>query len=462
MTAIGLDIGTTSLCAAAVDAQTGEVLRALTAANDSFLPSGDPAERIQDPARILAKARGLVDALLDAFGPAACIGVTGQMHGILYLDGTGEAVSPLYTWQDGSGDAPAGQGRSFAQELSGITGYPMATGFGGTTYYVHARRRNLPPGAVAFCTIHDYAAMRLAGRTRPLCHLSDAASFGLFRLEEGEFDWKAIGQAGMDPALFPEVTADFAVLGEYRRAPVCAALGDNQASFLGSVSDMEDSALVNVGTGSQVSLAVDSPAFTADLEARPLAAGRYLLVGSSLCGGRAFAQLERLFRETAEMVTGQPCESAYPGMDRCLAALTALDAPLAVDTRFSGTRREPARRGAITGIGTDNLTPAHLMLGVLTGVAGELYALYRQADGERRSRVRRLIGSGNGLRNIPSLCRLTAEAFGLPLFIPAHKEEAAFGAALAALAGAGAVPSLREAQRLIRCLPAGETANRRP
>lgn len=93
------------------------------------------------------------------------------------------------------------------------------------------------------------------------------------------------------------------------------------------------------------------------------------------------------------------------------------------------------------------------MLGVLTGVAGELYALYRQADGERRSRVRRLIGSGNGLRNIPSLCRLTAEAFGLPLFIPAHKEEAAFGAALAALAGAGAVPSLREAQRLIRCLP---------
>ena len=102
------------------------------------------------------------------------------------------------------------------------------------------------------------------------------------------------------------------------------------------------------------------------------------------------------------------------------------------------------------------------MLGVLTGIAGELYALYRQADGERRSRVRRLIGSGNGLRNNPSLCRLTAEAFGLPLFIPAHKEEAAFGAALAALAGAGAVPSLREAQRLIRCLPAGETANRRP
>ena len=34
------------------------------------------------------------------------IGVTGQMHGILYLDGEGNAVSPLYTWQDARGDAP--------------------------------------------------------------------------------------------------------------------------------------------------------------------------------------------------------------------------------------------------------------------------------------------------------------------------------------------------------------------
>lgn len=200
MTAIGLDIGTTSLCACSGGTpRPGEVLRALTAANDSFLPSGDPAERIQDPARILAKARGLVDALLDAFGPAACIGVTGQMHGILYLDGTGEAVSPLYTWQDGSGDAPAGQGRSFAQELSGITGYPMATGFGGTTYYVHARRRNLPPGAVAFCTIHDYAAMRLAGRTAPsaISPMPPASAFFVWR--KGSLTGKPLNRRGWIP-----------------------------------------------------------------------------------------------------------------------------------------------------------------------------------------------------------------------------------------------------------------------
>lgn len=130
MTAIGLDIGTTSLCAVAVDTQTGEVLRALTVPNDAALPPQEPTERIQSPARILTKATELVDALLDAFGPAACIGVTGQMHGILYANAAGDAVSPLYTWQDGGGDAPAGHGRSFAQELSSLTGYPMATGFG--------------------------------------------------------------------------------------------------------------------------------------------------------------------------------------------------------------------------------------------------------------------------------------------------------------------------------------------
>ena len=460
MTAIGLDIGTTSLCAVAVDTQTGEVLRALTVPNDAALPPQEPTERIQSPARILTKATGLVDALLDAFGPAACIGVTGQMHGILYANAAGDAVSPLYTWQDGGGDAPAGEGRSFAQELSSLTGYPMATGFGGTTCYVHTRRGTVPSDAVVFCAIHDYVAMKLAGQTRPLCHLSNAASFGLFHLAEGTFDSEAVRRAGLDRNLFPDVTADFAVLGEYRGVPVCAAIGDNQASFLGSVSDMEGSALVNIGTGSQISLALDSPVSTEDMEARPLAAGQYLLVGSSLCGGRAFAQLERLFRETAELVTGQPCESAYRGMDRCLAALTAPDDPLTVDTRFSGTRREPAWRGAIMNIGTDNLTPVHLMLGVLTGIADELQALYQQADAGRRGRVCRLIGSGNGLRYNPALCRIIAERFALPLLIPAHKEEAAFGAALSALVGTGTVPSLWEAQRLIRCLPAEEICGR--
>ena len=52
---------------------------------------------------------------------------------------------------------------------------------------------------------------------------------------------------------------------------------------------------------------------------------------------------------------------------------------------------------------------------------------------------------------------LFAERFGLPLSIPVHQEEAAYGAALTALVGAGAAANIAEAQRIIRYQP-GATA----
>ena len=62
----------------------------------------------------------------------------------------------------------------------------------------------------------------------------------------------------------------------------------------------------------------------------------------------------------------------------------------------------------------------------------------------------RMVGSGNGLRRNPLMRRLAEALFGLPLSIPAHREEAAYGAALCALVACGRKPSMDAAQRLIR------------
>ena len=51
MRVIGLDIGTTTLCALVLDGGTGEVLHSETVKNDSFLPSPHPWEKLQDPRR---------------------------------------------------------------------------------------------------------------------------------------------------------------------------------------------------------------------------------------------------------------------------------------------------------------------------------------------------------------------------------------------------------------------------
>lgn len=99
---------------------------------------------------------------------------------------------------------------------------------------------------------------------------------------------------------FRRLRSYFTFLGEYRGRLVSVAIGDNQASFLGAVYDMENSVLVNIGTGGQISVLSDHCLMAENIEARPFVKGRYLLAGSSLCGGRAYAMLEKFFKTYAE------------------------------------------------------------------------------------------------------------------------------------------------------------------
>ena len=63
------------------------------------------------------KAKDLLDYFLDQYPEVKRIGLTGQMHGILYVDKAGRCVSPLYTWQDGRGSLPEDNGISLVEEI---------------------------------------------------------------------------------------------------------------------------------------------------------------------------------------------------------------------------------------------------------------------------------------------------------------------------------------------------------
>ena len=450
MKAVGLDIGTTSLCGICCDTQTGEIVQSVTIANDSFLPAEHPWEKVQDSGVLLQKIRMLADQLLSQHSDVVSIGITGQMHGIVYLNAKGEPVSDLTIWQDGRGDQPYRDGETYASFLSKKTGYALATGYGAVTHFYNTVNHLVPADAAAFCTIHDLAAMALTNSTAPLLHPSDAASFGLFDLQKNCFDTEAIAACGMDVLLFPEVEAGFAVLGKTPEGiPVSIAIGDNQASVIGSVSDMENSILVNFGTGSQISCIVPSFLQSGDKDLRPLTDGRFLLVGSALCGGRAYAVLEKFLRDTAAAISGQPVASAYPAMDRLMADFTPPEEPLDVSTRFSGTRRDPFVRGYIRNIGIGNLTMGNLCYGVMTGMVTDLYDMYSEMRPMLQKLPTKMVGSGNGVRHNAPLAKLISEIFGMPLSIPAHKEEAAFGSALFGMVAAGIYPDLSAAQSII-------------
>ena len=98
MYAIGLDIGTTSVCGILQDTQTGEIVNSRTVANDSFLTTANAWEKVQDPQRLLSLVDAILAELLDRSLEVVSIGVTGQMHGIVYLNAEGKPVSPLAIW----------------------------------------------------------------------------------------------------------------------------------------------------------------------------------------------------------------------------------------------------------------------------------------------------------------------------------------------------------------------------
>ncbi|MCL2884476.1 MAG: FGGY family carbohydrate kinase, partial [Oscillospiraceae bacterium] len=128
MRTMGIDIGTTTICATVIDGVTGEVRKVVTLPNDCFLTDGAPFEKKQDAAAIVAKTSALAATMIEKYPPIGGIGVTGQMHGIVYLNAAGTAVSPLTIWQDGRGDEEYRDGQSYAAYLSALTGYKLATG----------------------------------------------------------------------------------------------------------------------------------------------------------------------------------------------------------------------------------------------------------------------------------------------------------------------------------------------
>ena len=424
MLTLGLDIGTTTISAVVVE--KGVVLESVTAPHDSFLKNTPAWERAQDVAVLRAAALAAVETLSAKY-PIERIGITGQQHGILYLDAAGQPMSPLYTWQDGRGNLPK-DGSTYAAEASRLTGYAAATGYGLVTHWYNLQNGLVPENAAVLTTIHDYIAMVLCGLTRPVTEPSDAQSLGFFNLLTDDFDRDALQKLGIDPAILPQVVRKHFVGKTKSGIPVAVPIGDNPASFLGSTGG-EDAVLVNVGTGSQISVHTPKLTVVPGLEARPYPLGGFLQVGAALCGGKAWAMTERFFSDALYAFTGQRCE-LYAALDALLETTSDDGTHPMVETTFDGTRLDPSKRGSVTGLSQENFTPGKLALGVLHGMTDELYNLYFAYLQAGLPGKALLLGSGNGLRKNRHLRRITENTFGMKLKLTEQPEEAALGAAM--------------------------------
>ncbi len=421
---VGIDIGTTTVSAVVYDIDSKEQIYACSVPHSSYVCSDIRFE--QSAPIVIENAEKLLYSILNSYKGVISIGITGQMHGIVYINKNGEAVSNLITWQDKRADQILKNGKSVCDEILQITGESISTGYGIATHYYNMKTGEVPTDATGMCSIMDLFAMTICENKKAVTHTSVASSFGMFDIEKGEFMRDKLSLMGINEEFLPCVTGQSVVIGECRGIPVSVPIGDNQASFLGSVRDNNECLLVNMGTGSQVSAVSDYRRVEGDIEIRPLIEGKYLICGSALCGGYAYSMLEQFFRSYA-VSAGMDNVTQYEVINRLASdAYEKGDDGLLVNTSFLGKRSNPDARGSIEKIGRQNFTPSALVIGVLKGMCNELYGLYEDFENKKT----RIVASGGAIKRNETLRKLMEDRFGMSVSINTVGEEAATGAAL--------------------------------
>lgn len=457
---IGLDIGTTSLSAVVLDPESGRQVAHRTVANRAGSFPG-PGRAELDLSRLYELTVQCLAGLVAQadLAPTAIqgIGVTGQQHGVALVGRDAAPAGPAITWQDLRVQEPLpGSDRPVldrfiaaagGREAFRDTGCLPAAGFLGPSLYWLSLQDALPGPPVTACFVPDAVVSFLTGAT-VVCEPTLAGSSGIFDIRANCWDLTLLERLGLPARLFPPIGGAGDVVGGLRRelaeavglapgTPVTVALGDNQASFIGSAPEPGRSLLLNVGTGGQISARTDRFHFIPGLENRPFPEGQYLLIGGGLFGGRSYAYLQRFFQEvgTGLLDTEAP-DDLYERMTELAATVPAGSDGLGCEPFFTGSRTDPGLRASFSGLSPDNFTPAHFARALLEGMAGGFFAFFEQMK-PVVGMPPLLLGSGNGVRQNRLLAQILADRFGKPLLIPSHAEEAAVGAAVAASVGLG-------------------------
>jgi sugar (pentulose or hexulose) kinase len=474
---IGVDLGTTKITSLAVEAGSETILAMASTVNDANITS--EADRARGRSewqadRILAAAcqclRDISRKLEARSQDVVGLGVTGQQHGMVLVDANLHPISPLINWQDRRAldrmpdrDSTwlATARQAMRSDIWQQTGCQLHPGFMAVTLFELGVRGLIPAGARSLF-IMDYWTAVLTGQD-PVCEPSCAGSSGVFDVRCRNWHDDAIRALGLSRSLFPEIREANELVGgltnESAQAtglpagtPVYAAIGDHQASFLGSVADRRNSILVNVGTGAQVAVYTDGFDFVAPIELRPFPCGGNLLSNVGLAGGWSYQVLEQFFQDVgSNLFQAESSKKLYETMNQLAKGIAAGAEGLSCEPRFSGTRLDPAQRGSITGLSPQNFTAGHLARAILEGMSRSLHDGFKAIRQVTNHSPTKLVAAGNGLRENLLLAEIVSQAFDLSMSFTEHREEAAFGAALVASVGQKIFANLDEAaQKSIR------------
>ena len=458
---LGLDVSTTATKAVLLD-PTGLVVATGIAEYPLSVPR--PLWSEQDPALWWAGACAAIRSALASAGAAptdvVAVGLTGQMHGAVLLDGADEVVRPAILWNDQrTGDACDAIRTAVGRErLIRITGNDALTGF--TAPKLVWVRDNEPECWAR--TRHvllpkDYVRLRLTGEH--VTDKADGAGTQLFDLARRDWSREILADLGIDPAWMPATVEGPAISGRITAAgaaasglplgiPVVGGGGDQAANAVGTGVLDEGTMALSLGTSGVVFAATASPVVEPEGRVHAFCHAvpeRWHLMSVMLSAAGSL----RWFRDTAA-----------PGVPFADLSAGAGEVPAGADgLRFlpylSGERSphpDPLARGAFVGL-TLAHDRRHLARAVMEGVAFGLrdgLDLMTAAGVAVPSQIR---ASGGGTAS-PAWVQVLADVLGAEIATVSTAEGAAYGAGLLAAVGAGWFATADEAaEACVRVTP---------
>lgn len=415
----GVDTSTQSCKVVVCDRQTGTVVRIGHAPH----PPGTQVS-------VTAWATAFDAAARDAGGLADvdAIGVGGQQHGLVTLDGTGAPVREAMLWNDNSSATNAAQ----LVETLGAAAWSSAVGSVPVASFTITKLAWLaehePESLVktaAICLPHDWLTAQLTGAE--VGHITtdrgDASGTGYWSPHSGTYRPELLELAcrrsdfELPTVLGPSERAGNAsgTFGVRTGVPVSAGTGDNMAAALG-VHARPGDVVMSVGTSGVVSVVSDTPIADASGSVAGFcdATGKYLPLVCTLNAGQVIDAFARLL------------SVSYQDFDQLAASTVHMPTLLPY---FAGERtpNRPRATGVLADLTYENLSAASMAAGVVWSIAASLadgLAAIKRFD----TPVRRVIMVGGGAR-LTSLQQALATAVQVPVHVPAASEYVALGAA---------------------------------
>jgi xylulokinase len=454
--AIGVDVGTTGARAVAVD-EAGNVVAAATAGYPLLTPRPQWTE--QDPYDWWRATRTVLAATCvecrNANREVVGIGLTGQMHGSVFLDSGGEVIRPALLWNDQRTAAQCEEitERIGASRLVQITGNPALTGFQAPKMLWLRDEEPANFDRVAAVLLpKDYIRWRLTGQFAT--DASDAAGTLLLDLKRRAWSRRVLDALELPAEWLPPVLESpqpagavldtvAAELGLASEIPVAAGAGDNAAAAIGTAITRAGLMSSSIGTSgvlfSHADNAVVDPSGRVHAFAHSVP-GRYCLLAVTLSAGGSL----RWWREQTGI-----------GYDELVAEAKGVPAGsdgLVFLPYLTGERTphlDPRASGAFLGL-TARHTRGHLTRAVMEGV------LFSLRDGLEIMRglgkePTQIWTTGGGSKS-PLWRQLQADIYGTAVYRLAVDEGAAYGAALLGHVAAGTFANVDEATSVIRTL----------